>query len=70
MELKNHQLARQIAFRDISEYCKEERDSRRDSFGPVNYLPFEAIICQYAGVKNRIDFRRFNGKAITLKNKK
>ena len=66
--------AKQVASRDITEDCKEER--RRlgigpaDPMGPQNCLPYENAIREYAGVEGNPDFRMFNGGYNPKKKKK
>ena len=66
--------AKQVASRDITEDCKEER--RRlgigpaDPMGPQNCLPYENAIREYAEVEGNPDFRMFNGGYHPKKKKK
>lgn len=63
--MKPWTTAKQIAFRDIAEDCRKERESRgispMDPMGPLNCLFFEEAICEYAAVEKKPDFRKFNG---------
>ena len=56
---------KQVAFRDITEDCRQERRRLRlsasDPMGPQNCLPYESAIREYAEVESRPDFRQFNG---------
>lgn len=56
--------ARQVASRDITEDCREERKKLRispaDPMGPQNCLPFEKDICESLGIVKG-DFRQYNG---------
>ena len=47
------QLAKQTAYKDISEECRKTKSGR-------NYLPLEKYICECLGIA-RPDFRKFNG---------
>ena len=57
--------AKRTAFHDITEDCRQERIRQgigpSDPMGPQNCLPYEVAICEYAGVEEKPDFRKFNG---------
>lgn len=53
--MKAQETAKQVALRDITEYCRQRKDGER-----INYLYYENEILAYLGIP-KPNFRQFNG---------